>query len=143
MGIALIGSAFLGSCQKENLDAQRLELVAEGMSGNQKTYVDGSRTYWVDGDQVYINGTVYTLSVSGSAASVSGSFSSGTTYYGIYPASAYADNDGNDYSVIMPAVYHYKVNGGGLRHAQRRQALLQAPHRGHADADRRHQRLQP
>lgn len=109
----LIGSALLASCQKENLDAQRLELVAEGMSGNQKTYVDGVHTYWMDGDRVYINGTTYEISVSGSAATISGSFSSGTTYYGIYPASAYRSNDGNDYSISMPATYHYQVDGSG------------------------------
>ena len=113
MGIVLIGSALLASCQKENLDAQRLELVAEGMSGNQKTYVDGVHTYWMDGDRVYINGTTYEISVSGSAATISGSFSSGTTYYGIYPASAYRSNDGNDYSISMPATYHYQVDGSG------------------------------
>ena len=130
MGIALIGSALLASCQKENLDAQRLELVAEGMSGNQKTYVNGAHTYWMDGDLVYINGTTYEISVSGSAATISGSFNSGTTYYGIYPASAYADHEGSDYSVIMPAVYHYKVNASGYQVVEAPMAAYGTPSSG-------------
>lgn len=105
LGIALIGSTLLGSCQKENTD--RLVLVTEGMGGNQKTYVDGASTYWIDGDRVNINGTTYTISANSTSATISGSFNSGTTYYGVYPASSFHSRTGNSAYVIMPGVYHY------------------------------------
>ena len=113
MGIALIGSALLASCQKENVDAQRLELVAEGMSGNQKTYVDGVHTYWMDGDLVSINGTTYTVSADASAASISGSFNSGTTYVGVFPAGIMTGHSGSTVNLSLPGTYTYREDGSG------------------------------
>lgn len=101
----------LAGCQKENTD--RLMLVAEGMGGDQKMYVDGLRSYWVEGDQVNINGTPYTINVNNSSASISGDFNSGETYYGVFPASIYFSREGNDLSVSMPRTYHYNVDGSG------------------------------
>ncbi|MBQ8703599.1 MAG: hypothetical protein IJ524_04430 [Bacteroidales bacterium] len=103
----------MASCQKENVDAQRLELVAEGMGGNQKTYVDGVHTYWMDGDLVSINGTTYTVSADGSAASISGSFNSGTTYVGVFPAGIMTGHSGSTVNLSLPGTYTYREDGSG------------------------------
>ncbi len=88
--VALISvSALFGSCQKEQQELTRLNLIAEGFQNNKATKlaVDGLASYWVDGEKVYINdNSDVTISYSGgTSASASGTFT--TPIRAIYPAS--------------------------------------------------------
>ena len=118
MGIARLGSALLGSCQKEEAVSSGLVLVAESMNGNQKMSVSGAGAYWMSGDRVNINSQIFEIGVAGSAASVEGDFNSGTNYRGVFPADIYQYNY-NDHEVVIqfPSVYHYRVDATSRRQA--------------------------
>ncbi len=114
--VALISvSALFGSCQKEQQELTRLNLIAEGFQNNKATKlaVDGLASYWVDGEKVYINdNSDVTISYSGgTSASASGTFT--TPIRAIYPASICSSAlTASSATVTLPAEYQYKQSGG-------------------------------
>ena len=108
-------SAPFGSCQKEQKEFTRLELVAEGFQNNDngtKLIVDGGSSTWVNGETVRINdnGELTISYTSGSSASVSGDFT--TPIRAIYPASiCTGDLTSGTTTVTLPAEYQYATDG--------------------------------
>lgn len=108
------------SCEK---DAERLpfdnalEISSEGFGGgNGKAVVGGSASYWVDEEQVRINGSTCVIAVSSEKAYVDAEGLS-SPYVAIYPASILADEDvdlsgGGTVTVNIPSVFNYETEGG-------------------------------
>ena len=103
-----------GSCQKEQKELTRLNLIAEGFQNNNATKlaVDGLTSSWVDGEQVRINdnGPLTISYTSGSNATVAGEFT--TPIRAIYPASiCSSDLTTSATTVSLPAEYQYATTG--------------------------------
>lgn len=97
-------------CQKERVDG--MILLAEGFNNNNsKLLVNGNASTWATGDEVRINGQVATVDVSANNASVHLSEGVTAPFYGVYPASIYASNDGTNYTLNLPATYTYATDG--------------------------------
>ncbi len=108
------------SCEK---DAERLpfdnalEISSEGFGGgNGKAVVGGSASYWVDEEQVRVNGSTCVIAVSNEKAYVDAEGLS-SPYVAIYPASILADEDadlgnGGTVTVNIPSVFNYETEGG-------------------------------
>lgn len=108
------------SCEK---DAERLpfdnalEISSEGFgSGNGKAVVGGSASYWVDEEQVRVNGSTCVIAVSSEKAYVDAE-GLASPYVAIYPASILADedadlSDGGTVTVDIPSVFNYETEGG-------------------------------
>lgn len=108
------------SCEK---DTERLpfdnalEISSEGFGGgNGKAVVGGSASYWVDEEQVRVNGSTCVIAVSNEKAYVDAEGLS-SPYVAIYPASILADEgadlgDGGTVTVNIPSVFNYETEGG-------------------------------
>lgn len=108
------------SCEK---DTERLpfdnalEISSEGFGGgNGKAVVGGSASYWVDEEQVRVNGSTCVIAVSSEKAYVNAEGLS-SPYVAIYPASILADedvdlSDGDAVTVNIPSVFNYETEGG-------------------------------
>ena len=97
-------------CQKERVDG--MILLAEGFNNNNsKLLVNGNASTWATGDEVRINGQVATVDVSANNASVHLDEGVTAPFYGVYPASIYASNDGANYTLNLPATYTYATDG--------------------------------
>lgn len=102
------------ACIKENNGG--LRLVAEGMGGA-KMAIDGGASMWATGDEVWINGTEYNVTVDDQTGEGTASVTVGAPYHGIYPASLLADGteknlNGTTYTLNIPSEYTYKTVGG-------------------------------
>ena len=119
--ILLVVAAVLAvSCEK---DTERLpfdnalEISSEGFGGgNGKAVVGGSASYWVDEEQVRVNGSTCVIAVSNEKAYVNAEGLS-SPYVAIYPASILADEDadlsgGGTVTVNIPSVFNYETEGG-------------------------------
>lgn len=95
------------ACEKENPNAGKLQLVAEGMGGNTKMAINGNSSYWVDGDSVNINGTEYAITVNSGSAYVDEDVSVTAPYLGVYPAGIINSISGHNYTLTLPAEYTY------------------------------------
>lgn len=108
------------SCEK---DAERLpfdnalEISSEGFGGgNGKAVVGGSASYWVDEEQVRVNGSTCVIAVSNEKAYVNAEGLS-SPYVAIYPASILADegadlSGGGTVTVNIPSVFNYETENG-------------------------------
>ena len=108
------------SCEK---DAERLpfdnalEISSEGFGGgNGKAVVGGSASYWVDEEQVRVNGSTCVIAVSSEKAYVDAE-GLASPYVAIYPASILADegadlSGGGTVTVNIPSVFNYETEGG-------------------------------
>lgn len=108
------------SCEK---DTERLpfdnalEISSEGFGGgNGKAVVGGSASYWVDEEQVRVNGSTCVIAVSNEKAYVDAEGLS-SPYVAIYPASILADedadlSDGGTVTVNIPSVFNYEMVDG-------------------------------
>lgn len=99
------------ACQKEDgVDRDGyLKLTVEGMNGGNKMAIDGVNSYWADGDVVNINGQEcpVVFGDGGGAYTEASDFDDAAAFYGVYPASIYASNAGNSYTLTLPAEYTY------------------------------------
>ena len=99
------------SCQTEiapedqfQTESATVTLTARLESEATKTYVDGDDyVCWADGDKVWINGAEYTVSVSGSTATISG-VTEATDYACVYPSTIVTSfTDGHNVKLALPA----------------------------------------
>lgn len=95
------------ACEKENPNAGKLQLVAEGMGGNTKMAINGNSSYWVNGESVNINGSDYTITANSGSAYVDEDVTVTTPYLGVYPASILSSTNGLNYTLTLPAEYTY------------------------------------
>lgn len=99
------------ACQKEDgVDRDGyLKLTVEGMNGGNKMAIDGVNSYWADGDVVNINGQEcpVVFGDGGGAYTEASDFDDAAAFYGVYPASIYASNAGNSYTLTLPSEYTY------------------------------------
>lgn len=106
----VLATLALAACQKENINAGKLQLVAEGMDGNAKMAIRGNSSYWVDDERVHLNGDEYTItanSSNGGSAYVNENVTVTTPYCGVYPASIFSSNSDLSYTLTLPAEYTY------------------------------------
>lgn len=115
-GMALFGGVLtVGSCQKENntdgIPEGAVLITAEGFDGMEgdKTSVSAETVVWENGDRVNLNGTEYTVTVSGDKAYVTGFNNPGNTFQGIYPAGLVAGTA----TVTVPSQYESQYNNNG------------------------------
>ncbi len=112
LGVVLVCSSLLASCQREIVDPSRLEIVAEGFQGT-KMIVDGPTAQWSNGDVVCINGEDKTITVSGSSAYVTDVVSA-SEYCAIFPASIVSGSiSGTSATVTLPSEYRYREDASG------------------------------
>ncbi len=108
--IALAVVAFTG-CQKEKVDSNRLQLIAEGMgSSGAKLAVNNEKSYWVADENVRINGVEGKVVVNPNedgSAYVNKSDVVSAPYCGVYPASIYSSNSTTTYTLNLPDSYQY------------------------------------
>ncbi len=118
--MALLGGVLaVGSCQKENntdgIPEGAVLLTAEGFGGMEgdKTSVSAESVVWENGDRVNLDGTDYTVTVSGDKAYVTGFNIPDVQFQGIYPAGLVAGTQ----TVTVPSQYesHYS-NGRQVLH---------------------------
>lgn len=108
--VALAVVAFTG-CQKEKVDSNRLQLIAEGMgSSGAKLAVNNEKSYWVADENVRINdveGKVVVNPNEDGSAYVNKSDVVSAPYCGVYPASIYSSNSTTIYTLNLPDSYRY------------------------------------
>lgn len=108
MALAIVAASLAGlvmtACEKEKTGT--LKLVAEQHHSNAKTSLDGASIQWVDGDQVDINGTPYTIS----NASVNVTENEGATLMACYPAGIKKAMTESSVTVTLPTHYAYEVD---------------------------------
>ena len=114
------GLAAMASCEN-NIEPEKQEkvegpvlLMAEGFNSSTatKTSVQGSTVQWEDGDVVNLNGTDYSITVSGDQASVDASSLVGQTVYGYYGCTA-TNGQTKTPTVTIPASYAFSLNSDG------------------------------
>ena len=115
IGMALFGGVLtVGSCQKENntdgIPEGAVLITAEGFGGMEgdKTSVSAETVVWENGDRVNLNGTDYTVTVSGDKAYVTGFNNLSDPFHGIYPAGLVAGTE----TVTVPSQYESHYNNG-------------------------------
>ncbi len=90
LAAAVLGGLAMTGCEKER--GNLLQLVAESHQGDAKTSVSGKTVYWVDGDEVSINGNTLTVSYDGSTTNAASVYVENQEYnsglLAIYPADA-------------------------------------------------------
>lgn len=99
----------VSACQKEN--SNRLIIEAESMSSG-KMAINGNSSYWVSGDNVYINGVVFNVNLSdnGQASVDLSNQTLSSPLYGIYPANIYVNQSEvttGQYTINIPNTYTY------------------------------------
>ena len=119
--MALLFSALLASCQKEDGTVTTVTLIAEEMQSDTKFAVDGVHSYWCGSDKVRINssGELW-VNTTSEQAKVTGSFT--TPLRALSPASLYeGDLTTNTVAVTLPSTYQYSkvtVSGSSYQHVQ-------------------------
>lgn len=107
---------FVCGCQKEDdITDNKIILQAEGFTSSTKASVEGKYTYWLENDNVLINGTNYQVHIenNGNDAMISEiTTTPNHTYYCVYPSSVYVSNSGSIYTVNIPKRYQYKESSG-------------------------------
>lgn len=105
------------ACVKDEPNARFLKLYAEGYSPDNpaKAAVSDQYTYWVDGDNVWINGSQCDVHVSGSNEAVIRQITENPSheYRGVYPASALKSVAGNTFTVKVPKTHYYREDSDG------------------------------
>jgi len=93
-----------------------------------KTAAQGNRVYWVNGDQVYLRGNTYSVTVDNGKAYISGAPSGEGDIYGYYPATIKPDSPNQDnVTISIPNNYTSSFVGG--------RQIIQLPMIGKAAAD--------
>lgn len=99
------------ACQKEEKDRTvNLRVEADDAPNGGKTYVSDNYICWHHGDQVNINGTAYSLSVTGTSsvtATISGVAKSESGYTAAYPAGRVSSPSSSSVTFTIPAEQTY------------------------------------
>lgn len=99
------------ACQKEEKDRTvNLRVEADDAPNGGKTYVSDNYICWHHGDQVNINGTAYSLSVTGTSsvtATISGVAKSESGYSAAYPAGRVSSPSSSSVTFTIPAEQTY------------------------------------
>lgn len=99
------------ACQKEEKDRTvNLRVEADDAPNGGKTYVSDNYICWHHGDQVNINGTAYSLSVTGTnsvTATISGVAKSESGYTAAYPAGRVSSPSSSSVTFTIPAEQTY------------------------------------
>ena len=129
----LVLTAFVPACQKETIPQQGLRLVAEGMGGNgTKMVVDGTVSYWKDGDSVNVDGTGARVNMSVEEGQlenyyVGGEYDAAATHCLVFPNRIFRGSEGGTVTVDMPAVYHYTTAQRDMATVYHSYQVLDAP----------------
>ena len=114
-GMALFGGVLaVGSCQKENntdgIPEGAVLITTEGFGGMEgdKTSVSAETVVWENGDRVNLDGTDYTVTVSGDKAYVTDFNNPRDPFRGIYPAGLVTGTE----TVTVPSQYESHYNNG-------------------------------
>lgn len=116
--IALMGIILFAGCKKEDLIF--FTAKTQPYSGQEKMHINASYfACWSTGDQIRINASVATATVTDGAdrsrVELSGVPTSGSGYYAIYPAAfcAFAEpNEGGEVTISIPTEQEYRESGG-------------------------------
>lgn len=102
-------------CKKDDGGVVTLSAELENV-GNDKVHMGGTNSnlpMWDNNDEVWINGTKGTITLSGGNASVLVPAGAGSApYYAVYPHSAVTADDGTDMTITLPATQTYEEVGG-------------------------------
>lgn len=111
--IALMGMLILAGCKKDGLVTFRA--TTQPYDGVGKMYIENNYSCWENGDQVKINSSTATATVStntgNSYVELTG-VAQAENYYAIYPASACAGTFGPGASITLPNVQEYRMENG-------------------------------
>ena len=116
--LLIAGLAAMTSCEN-NIEPEKQEVVegpvllmAEGFnpSTSTKTSVSGNTVQWVNEDKVYLNNTLYTVSVSGTDAFVTAVLPSEQPVYGSY--ACVLSEQSKTPTVTIPSSYEWKSGDG-------------------------------
>lgn len=111
--IALMGMLILAGCKKDGLVTFRATTQPYDRVG--KMYIENNYSCWENGDQVKINSSTATATVStntgNSYVELTG-VAQAENYYAIYPASACAGTFGPGASITLPNVQEYRMENG-------------------------------
>lgn len=106
----------LTGCVKDDPGDDFLKLFAEGYNpdSSAKAAVMDDKTFWVDGENVWVNGGSYRVHVNGSNEAIIRGVASNDahTYRAVYPSSAFVNASVNNFTVTIPRVHQYKESGG-------------------------------
>ncbi|MBP5540885.1 MAG: hypothetical protein J6X88_04465 [Bacteroidales bacterium] len=115
--IVLVAVAFVATGCKKESEYKTVTLGAKIAANNSKVYIDGITPIWQTGDQVRVNGTdeSHTITVSqirGNTAKLENVPQSDDGYYAIYPAEYATAFSGGQFAVTLPAFQEYtEVDG--------------------------------
>ena len=104
--VALLVAVTLVACHRDDGEAT-LTLTDESFDGG-KMSVAGVAATWTQGDEVWVNGSVYTIGV-GNNGQASTTVVSAVTYNALFPASVAV----NSSTVRLPKDYQYATDGQG------------------------------
>ena len=104
--VALLVAVTLVACRRDDGEAT-LTLTDESFDGG-KMSVAGVAATWTQGDEVWVNGSVYTIGV-GNNGQASTTVVSAATYNALFPASVAV----NSSTVRLPKDYQYATDGQG------------------------------
>lgn len=115
--IVLVAVAFVATGCKKESEYKTVTLGAKIAANNSKVYIDGITPIWQTGDQVRVNGTdeshtITVSQISGNTAKLENVPQSDDGYYAIYPAEYATAFSGGQFAVTLPAFQEYtEVDG--------------------------------
>lgn len=115
--IVLVAVAFVATGCKKESEYKTVTLGAKIAANNSKVYIDGITPIWQTGDQVRVNGTdeshtITVSQISGNTAKLENVPQSDEGYYAIYPAEYATAFSGGQFAVTLPAFQEYtEVDG--------------------------------
>jgi len=120
VSVAALSALMLCSCQKDSETVNfNATITTYGQTGKaSKTYIDDNRyCNWINQDKVLVNGTVYTVGVTGTGddriATIANVAKSESGYYAYYPADGATIGTGWPAKVLLPQVQNYRTDGQG------------------------------
>lgn len=118
LALSAVAALFFAACQPEDLNSDlpkgAIRLVTDGFkaTGGSKLGVDdeGAQVYFIEGDEVWVNGTTYTVRISGGVPYISLPDDVAYPLRAVYPASLVQSySGGNSVDIQFPDVYDYRV----------------------------------
>ena len=114
----MLGALLFAACNVVEIEPAEPEEATVTLSARveneaTRTYLDGDKyVCWADGDEVWINGNTYTVSVSGSTATIAG-VTAASNYACVYPASAVYSHDGAMVKFTLPQTQTITYDAAG------------------------------
>ena len=116
----ILGGLTMTACVKETANEQlgipenAILLTTEGFTGNgTKTSVSDETVQWVSGDEVTINGSEYTVTVSDGKAYINGDGIESGALYGYYACYPVTNGTTTSPTVTVPSSYSCSYDDGG------------------------------